>query len=653
MWVLLLLDILFLLVMVVAPGYLLARSMSLKKDISFCISPLISLGSIYVLAFVLRLACVKVNWAGLVLPVLFVSLIVFAIARHKRIFVSDNLLTERFKICLLACFVTSLVALCFYVLPLDSASSFYQENDNIAHLSTVRQFLDIGYFAENSILGYPNLWRTFAALGASFGQQNVCVAANAANLVTICFIFPAGFGLLIDRVVEMPSVKLWTACLVPAFTAFPWGLCIFGPLYPNIIGFSLLPSVAFVFVGVFDADSVHSFILRCLAFLASVFVLVFAHPSSIFTGVVFLAPYAIWRIGGTLKEKGYGLPKTFIFQFLFTCFVFAFWFLMYKSSFLAGVVSFDWPPYQSHLQAVVDVLMLSLTKTSAPQWILASFVLLGFGISLAIPSYRWLTVSHLFFSLIYIVDTSVSGSLQHLFAGFWYSDSFRVASNLVFSGVFLAGLGCSFVYSWLKTALGIFGKEISSLTVNFDKRAGVILAAIAIVLIFIPNFEIPKNGYLNTGFGQVRFMMVSHNSLQPKSNGLDLKEIDFINKAHAITGNAEVLNYPYDGSAYAYAVSDLNVVNRGWYKHGHDDIGRFCAGYLSSDDTSQLESIKACGIHYILLLDNTFSFDSGGYYFGGGYNQADWAGIESIDDSDPNFEIVLADESMRLYRIVR
>ena len=147
--------------------------------------------------------------------------------------------------------------------------------------------------------------------------------------------------------------------------------------------------------------------------------------------------------------------------------------------------------------------------------------------------------------------------------------------------------------------------------------------------------------------------MVSHNSLQPKSNGLDLKEIDFINKAHAITGNAEVLNYPYDGSAYAYAVSDLNVVNRGWYKHGHDDIGRFCAGYLSSDDTSQLESIKACGIHYILLLDNTFSFDSGGYYFGGGYNQADWAGIESIDDSDPNFEIVLADESMRLYRIVR
>ena len=226
MWVLLLLDILFLLVMVVAPGYLLARSMSLKKDISFCISPLISLGSIYVLAFVLRLACVKVNWAGLVLPVLFVSLIVFAIARHKRILVSDNLLTERFKICLLACFVTSLVALCFYVLPLDSASSFYQENDNIAHLSTVRQFLDIGYFAENSILGYPNLWRTFAALGASFGQQNVCVAANAANLVTICFIFPAGFGLLIDRVVEMPSVKLWTACLVPAFTAFPWGLCL-------------------------------------------------------------------------------------------------------------------------------------------------------------------------------------------------------------------------------------------------------------------------------------------------------------------------------------------------------------------------------------------------------------------------------------------
>lgn len=653
MWLLLLFDTIFLLVVAVAPGYLLARCIGLKKDTSLCISPLISLGSIYALAFVLRLACVKVNWAGLVLPILAVGLIVFAIARHKRILISGDLLTERLKICLLACFVTSLVAFCFYVLPLDTASSFYQENDNIAHLSTVRQFLDLGYFAGNSILGYPNLWRTFAALGASFGQQNVCVAANAANLVTICFIFPAGFSLLIDRVVEMSSIKLWTACLVPAFAVFPWGLCIFGPLYPNIIGFSLLPSVMFVFAGVFDADSVRSLILRCLAFLASILVLVFAHPSSIFTGVVFLASYALWRIGSILKAKGYGLPKTLIFQFLFICFVLAFWLVMYKSPFLAGVVSFDWPPYQSHLQAVINVLMLSLTKTSAPQWILAFFVLLGFGISLFIPSYRWLAVSHSLFILIYVVDTSVSGSLQHLFAGFWYCDSFRVASNLIFSGVFLAGLGCSFIYSRLKTALGIFGKEISSLPAHFDKHAGVILTSIAIVLIFIPNFEIPKNGFLNTGFGQVRYMMISHNSLRSKSNGLDSKEIEFINKAQAITGNAEVLNYPYDGSAYAYAVSNLNVVNRGWYKHGYDGVSRFCAGYLSSDGASQLESIKDCGIYYILLLDNTFNFDSGGYYFGGGYNQADWAGIESIDDSDPNLEIVLADESMRLYRVVR
>ena len=653
MWVLLLFDIIFLFVVAVAPGYLLARSIGLKKDVSFCISPLISLGFIYVLAFVLRLACVKVNWAGLVLPVLAVGLIVFAIAHRKRVLVSGNLLTERLKICLLACFVTSLVAFCFYVLPLDTASSFYQENDNIAHLSTVRQFLDMGFFAGNSILGYPNLWRTFAALGSSFGQQNVCVAVNAANLVTICFIFPAGFGLLIDRVVEMPSIKRWTACVVPAFAVFPWGLCIFGPLYPNIIGFSLLPSVMLVFINLFDADSTRSFILTCLAFLASVLVLVFAHPSSIFTGVVFLAPYAVWRIGGILKGKGYSLPKSFFFQSLFICSVLVFWILMYKSPFMAGVVSFDWPPYQSHVQAVVNVLILSLTKTSAPQWILASFALLGFGIAFAVPSYRWLAVSHLLFSFIYVVDTSISGSLQHLFAGFWYCDSFRVASNLVFTGVFLAGLGCSFVYSWLKTVLEIFGKEMGLLTAHFDKRAGAILTSIALVLIFIPNFEVSKNCFMNTGFGQVRDMMISHNSLQSKSNGLDLGEIDFINKAHAITGNAKVLNYPYDGSAYAYAVSDLNVVNRGWYKHGQEDIVRFCAGYLSSDGESQLESIKACDISYILLLDNTFNFDSGGYYFGGGYNQADWAGMESIDDSDPNLEIVLADGPMRLYRIVR
>lgn len=652
MWDLLFFDIVFLLVVIIAPGYLLARSIGLDKDICLCLSPLISLGFIYVFAFALRLACIKSSWAGIVLPVLAVSLIAFLVAHRKRILVSGNLVTGRLKICLLACLVTSLVAFCFYVLPLDTAASFYQENDNIAHLSTVRQFLDMGYFAGDSILGYPNLWRTFAALAASCGQQNVCVAANAANLLTICFIFPAGFGSLIDRIVDSSSIRVCAACLVPAFAVFPWGLCIFGPLYPNIIGFSLLPSVMLVFISMFDADSVRSFILRCLAFLASALVLVFAHPSSIFTGVVFLVPYAIWRIGGILKEKGYSLPKTVFFQLLFACFVLVFWLLMYKSSFMAGVVSFDWPPYLTHVQAAANVLMLSLTKTAAPQWVLAVLVLIGFGISWVIPSYRWLAVSHLLFSIIYVADTSVSGSLQHLFAGFWYCDSFRVASNLIFTGVFLAGLGCSLVYSWLKTAVGIFGKELSAPIAHFDTRTGAILTATVVALIFVPNFEIPKNCFSNTGFGQVQDMMISHNSLQPKSNGLDSKEIDFINEAHAITGSAKVLNYPYDGSAYAYAVSNLNVVNRGWYKHGREDIARFCSGYLSSNDASQLESIKADGIHYILLLDNTFGFDSGGYYFGGGYNQSDWAGIESIDDSDSNFEIVLADGSMRLYRIV-
>ena len=63
------------------------------------------------------------------------------------------------------------------------------------------------------------------------------------------------------RVVALGAVAALT------LTIFPWGICNWGPVYPNIAAFTMLPAICALFMRAFDQDGEppgHGRLPRCL-----------------------------------------------------------------------------------------------------------------------------------------------------------------------------------------------------------------------------------------------------------------------------------------------------------------------------------------------------------------------------------------------------
>lgn len=647
MWVLLLFDFLFSLLVVAGPGYFVFRLVGFGRAASISFAPLASFLAMTISVFVLRALGIWATWQTVLFSMAAAILLACAIAALLRNKLKLNYEID-YRLIIIACGVSTIVAFFYYVLPLDSAVSFYQENDNIAHLSAVREFLDTGIFCHESIASYPALWRSFAAVVASFGAGEVTVAANAVNLLLITYVYPSTMAAFIQVVLpNHERARLLASCFVSAFAAFPWGLLIFGPLYPNIAGNALLPLAMAAFAMGIRSERRNEALIWVFIFMAGCLLLFYAHPNALFTGVVVLTPLCVKTIWNRTFCAGFTAKRRKLLCGGFILFVVLTWTILYKMPALRGVVSFDWPSYTSVSQAIVNILTLALNKVSAPQIVLGILVLFGLYVSMNDGEHSWMVASYVLLCAIYVADVALGGRLQHYLAGFWYSDSFRVASSFVFVLVPLASLGLDGVFSTVsRLRLVISGDKVVKRT---GARSAFAMGCLLFV-VFCPSFSIPKNAFVTTGFGAVEGMMDSGNLLAENQNGLDKEEIRFLREVHEVVGDNPILNYPYDGSAYAYAVEDLNVVNRGWYENGNYEVallGRE-ADELSSNSEVQA-AFHSLGVKYVLLLD--YDRENGGLYMAGGYSQSSWTGLEKLNDETPGFKIVLKQGDMRLYEI--
>lgn len=149
---------------------------------------------------------------------------------------------------------------------LTSPESIVQEYDNVHHLGVVQAFLQSGVwspFAANLYsapdaaafnplpLGgfYPTAWSMLAALAASLTGCSVPVAANAVNCAISAVVYPTSLFFLMRALFPArPDVQAVGAVVMLASTQFPWALMIFGPLYPNMLAYALMPAVAACFI---------------------------------------------------------------------------------------------------------------------------------------------------------------------------------------------------------------------------------------------------------------------------------------------------------------------------------------------------------------------------------------------------------------------
>lgn len=664
------------------PGYLFLRALRIARLTSIVCAPLVTVSVYGMLTILYAKAGIFCSWTTLVVPVAAICGVLCVIgclvgSKKERVlgFSIGDRSHRRDWLCLgLYIVVAFVIAMFLFVRSLDGLDSYVQDFDNIHHLGVTLGYVESGNWspfsatlyatADDALINplpeatfYPAAWNWVAALLVSSIGVSVPLAANAVNFALVVFVFPANMFLLMRLVFrDALSVVPFGALVSVGFFAFPWGFFTFGPLYPNMMAFSMLPSVAFCFISLFqkDADG-KTRIIAVAVFCIGLVSLVFSQPNAIFTMGVFLIPFCVYQVA--LGADRLSLPnprKTYVkgaLCALCIALIAIVWLAFYYAPFMRGVVSHSWPAFSTRSQALVDVLLLAF-REQGTQIALAALVIAGILYTLKNRRYLWISCAYVMMCAMFIVDVTSDAPVKFLLTGFWYTDSCRVAASAALFAIPLAALGL-----WLAAKAA---RHLLSLASGMKPRSRSIVATCALAGAFLmtnlyPNFTIAGFGTVQTGMGAMANTLVTKNGYRyPRV--YDADEIAFVQEVcHAIPTGTLVINNPDDGSAFSYATSGLNTYYRYLRTYGEGNETEESATIRNglsriATDERVRAAVDRVGAEYVLVLDQGeiegdrprfFTYENG----------KNWRGIDSIRDDTPGFERVLSRGDMRLYRI--
>ena len=200
---------------------------------------------------------------------------------------------------------------------------------------------------------------------------SVTSAINAVNLALMAVVYPLSMLLLLStifpgrtRVVALGAVAALT------LTIFPWGICNWGPVYPNIAAFAMLPAICALFMRAFDQDeSRRATVDHLVAWFLSTCGAVLLHPNVVFSMAVFLAPWIVARLSSSSLRVRIGSrvsigPRVLAVAFAVFCVVA--WIGATKIPAFADLVSYHWDSFAEGDGALTNVLHLSYMRGMWP-----------------------------------------------------------------------------------------------------------------------------------------------------------------------------------------------------------------------------------------------------------------------------------------------
>lgn len=674
----------------IAPGFFAFCALKLSASKALAASPLFACAAIPIICMIYDVMGVHCTWQNVTLPMLALGLILFVGSalfgrwRGGRLSVSvfgccgDSSVERRHIVWLLGYVFFAVIATGYiFVVNLDGADSFVQAYDSTHHLSAIQTFSVSGNwssFSESyyapweewlsptalSRHFYPSAWHAFGAMLADAVGVSATVAANVTNTLFVSLIFPCGVYLLIREMFgESKRVLACGAICAFAFAAFPWNIMWWGPIYPNFASLCAVPSVIAGFIMLFKPgipmlQRAPYFAMVILGFLA----LLFLQPNSVFTCGVFLIPFLIHKV--MVACGGFSLPwrskrnaRTLLAFVGFVLLVVAVWAAVFNLPAISNMAAYPWGSFAEEFQAVVNILLLSLRQTPA-QPLLGLLVIVGAANILRNGCCRWAVGSYALMGFLYWVSAATDGTLKAFLTAFWYTDPMRLASNVVIAAIPLACIGMSSVTGFLARFFSRWWSRQGALG-SVGICANVIALCLVMLGLYAPNFTVEGVGNVETGIGGVRNRIdVAYRTTI--DNVISPEERDFLQTVKdRIGSDALVINEPNDGSALAYGVYGMNVYYRGFdgYNVPEETKESHCIR-LHLDELAEnpevREAVDSIGARYVLQLDQGDDTRSNKYIFS--YREEEWTGIDGIRDDTPGFEVVLAKDDMRLYRIL-
>ena len=660
---------------------------------SATLSPLVSISAYAIIGQALAIVGIPSSAPILVAPILSAALIAALLVRRKGKTVAAPSV-DRFT-ALLYLGVGLTLGLLVYLKNLPSPDALFQAFDTAQHLNVIRAFADSGRFSSLGVSAYlteadkaicpaassgfyPSAWHAFCALAVQLTQCKVTVAINASEFVMTSIAYPLGWAALLTLAFDGDKNKVRAGSIVcMAFASFPWQLIMFGPIYPNLVGFCVLPSAMALFMLVFLGSGRRTSVTGMLVFLPCLAGLALLHPNTIFTALVLLMFWCARLVYDALarvledrpKLVAKAMPWAGWTAFLLLCL--AFWIFCYRLPAFHEIVSHNWKTYATQQQMLYNLFALTYTNdfcyNLAPQFLLGVLVIVGAVRAAFSGKTRWITLSYLVagFILFWVATyTGIPGRSRFLLGGFWYTDPMRLASMFVLASIPCAALGLSYVAELLDR-LG--SKRLGGIHVAGHKVAtiAVVIAVFALVNYFPGFYKSPQevrrhpdmqSTDFHTAFGDMCYIVTDvYDSTSPLSQ----KEKDFLAKATPIVGDDLVINDPADGSLFAYGDYGIRTYYRTLTGVGAPNetlesqrIRTWLSHMAQSPDTR--EALKKTGARYVLVLDDSdavFSFIN--LRGTGAKSRADFHGVDSVGADTPGLKLVLSSgDRLRLYKIV-
>lgn len=487
------------------------------------------------------------------------------------------------------------------------------------------------------------------------------VAVNALNTVLVGVVFPTSAFMLIKTIFSSSRIALFVgSLLVMAVPACPWDYLIYGPLFPNLMSMTLVPLGMSAFIQLcqsISASDIRRSVISSVCLVTSVVSVALAHPNGIFTLILLLSPYLSFWIASEQRNRHIGKGVRLFSQLLLWTLIIAFWLVCRKLSIFSGVTSVVWPAITGIFDALCDVVLLGFFNHPI-QPLIGVLLLLGIYCAFKDADKRWMVVSYLFASVVYVVDAATDGEIKQILAGYWYTDYHRTAAMVGLMAIVLSVYGATNLIGWFTRRVGkAQGKRFKYTHFSWDNMPAVLAYVAGGSLLFMGNLSLfgveikTPFGYQGQEFrNQYDYELVYYDVLTAR-------EEEFCEKALSLIPEGSlVINNPSDGSVFMYPLFNANLYYRSCNPPVSDNETpessaiRFHLDALASDPevTDAVESLDA---EYVIQLDHGERPDEFRIRYTN-YEPSDWVGIDSIDENTPGFELLLKDEDMRLYRIV-
>lgn len=450
--------------------------------------------------------------------------------------------------------------------------AFSQTLDNSFHMNAIRWIQEHGD-ASSLTMGavaaanqeptfYPAGWHDFVYLIYSTTGTSIATATIVMILLAAGIIWPCS---LVAMCLSIPHLRPLQALAIPALTCgfftFPGLLLFWGVLFPNLLGYALLPAFVALLLHMIQlmVRREYSFVLSLsLTILVGLGGLALVHPNAVVSAAVFAVPMLLGGVVQVLRSRGASTRERLVGTGVLVALIagcVSIWLTLRPSEEASDL----WTAIMSEGEAVYQFLFLGLENANplggnfAPAYLLGFLALWGVGYLLYKRRNLWLIGSWMLVGYMWIVAASVPrGDFRLLMVAPWYTDHFRLAALVVFPAVLLAGIGLGGAVE------GLFVRIMHAIPREKHAKVAPVMMGASMVLVLAVAGLSSRTQAMHDATLQV----ANRYQVTPTSDILNQDEMNVINEIQKIVPKGDVIaNNPWDGSAYIYALADRHLTS--------------------------------------------------------------------------------------------